>query len=260
MLAIAAPGQGSQTPGMLSPWLELPGAREVMEGFSEASGLDLIRLGTTADADEIKDTAVTQPLIVALSLLAANELELGEGTVIAGHSVGELAAAADRRFADADRGGGLRRTPRSGDGRRLRADPYWHVRGARRRPQRGSRPDRPERPHCCEPQRRRPGRRRRRGGRTGRTRRQSAGQRPGAAAAGGRRVPHPLHEPGRGRAGRLRPEPDRAQPAPRSCCRTPTAPRSAPATACSVASFARSPARCAGTCARNPCASSASPH
>ena len=94
MLAIAAPGQGSQTPGMLSPWLELPGARERLEGFSDASGLDLIRLGTTAGADEIKDTAVTQPLIVALSLLAANELELGEGTVIAGHSVGELAAAA----------------------------------------------------------------------------------------------------------------------------------------------------------------------
>ncbi len=79
---------------MLSPWLELPGAREAMEGFSDASGLDLIRLGTTADADEIKDTAITQPLIVALSLLAANELELGEGTVIAGHSVGELAASA----------------------------------------------------------------------------------------------------------------------------------------------------------------------
>ena len=94
MLAIAAPGQGSQTPGMLNPWLELPGARETMDAFSVASGLDLVRLGTTADADEIKDTAVTQPLIVALSLLAANELQLGEGTVVAGHSVGELAAAA----------------------------------------------------------------------------------------------------------------------------------------------------------------------
>ena len=79
---------------MLSPWLELPGARELMGQFSEASGLDLVRLGTTAGADEIKDTAVTQPLIVALSLLAASELELDEGTVIAGHSVGELAAAA----------------------------------------------------------------------------------------------------------------------------------------------------------------------
>jgi [acyl-carrier-protein] S-malonyltransferase len=94
MLAVAAPGQGSQTPGMLSPWLELPGAAELMAGFSEVSGLDLVRLGTTADADEIKDTAVTQPLIVALSLLAAAQLELSEGTMVAGHSVGELAAAA----------------------------------------------------------------------------------------------------------------------------------------------------------------------
>ncbi len=94
MLAVAAPGQGSQTPGMLNPWLEMPGAPELLAGFSEASRLDLVRLGTTADADEIKDTAVTQPLIVALSLLAASQLEFGEGTVVAGHSVGELAAAA----------------------------------------------------------------------------------------------------------------------------------------------------------------------
>ncbi len=79
---------------MLSPWLELPGAAETVARFSEVSGLDLLRLGTTADAEEIKDTAVTQPLVVALGLLVASHLELREGTVVAGHSVGELTASA----------------------------------------------------------------------------------------------------------------------------------------------------------------------
>lgn len=83
---------------MLSPWLELDGARERIEAWSAAAELDLVRLGTTADADEIKDTAVTQPLVVALSLLAYEELvrrvELPRDCLVAGHSVGELAAAA----------------------------------------------------------------------------------------------------------------------------------------------------------------------
>ena len=83
---------------MLAPWLELDGARDRIGAWSEAAGLDLLRLGTEADADEIKDTAVTQPLVVALSLLAAQELtgryEVPADTAVAGHSVGELAAAA----------------------------------------------------------------------------------------------------------------------------------------------------------------------
>ena len=79
---------------MLAPWLEMPGAEELIGQFGEVAELDLRRLGTTADAEEIKDTAVTQPLIVALGLLAAAQLELGDGTVVAGHSVGELTAAA----------------------------------------------------------------------------------------------------------------------------------------------------------------------
>lgn len=98
VIALLAPGQGSQTPGMLTPWLEVEGAAERVAAWSEATGLDLARLGTTADADEIKDTAVTQPLVVALALLAYEELrrrvELPADTVVAGHSVGELAAAA----------------------------------------------------------------------------------------------------------------------------------------------------------------------
>ncbi len=96
VIAVFAPGQGSQTPGMLAPWLELPGVAEELAAFSEATGLDLVRLGTSADADEIKDTAVTQPLIVALGVLVAARLGLESDAerVVAGHSVGELTAAA----------------------------------------------------------------------------------------------------------------------------------------------------------------------
>src|SRR5579875_668777 len=96
VLAVFAPGQGAQSPGMLAPWLELPGVPEQLAGFSTAAGLDLERLGTTADADEIKDTAVTQPLLVAAGLIAAGQLGLEDGTeqVVAGHSICELTAAA----------------------------------------------------------------------------------------------------------------------------------------------------------------------
>ncbi len=98
VLALLAPGQGSQTPGMFAPWLELDGTRERVTTWSELTGLDLLELGTTADADAIKDTAITQPLVVALALLAYEELErrvdLPADVLVAGHSVGELAAAA----------------------------------------------------------------------------------------------------------------------------------------------------------------------
>ena len=94
MLAIIAPGQGSQTPGMLSAWIEDPAQRELLSTWSESIGLDLIHLGTTADADEIKDTANAQPLIVAAGLLSANALNLsGKFSYVAGHSVGEITAA-----------------------------------------------------------------------------------------------------------------------------------------------------------------------
>lgn len=97
-MALLAPGQGAQKPGMYSPWLELDGVADQVAAWSEATGLDLARLGTTATAEEIQDTSVTQALVVALSLIAVGELrkrvELPDGTPIAGHSVGELAAAA----------------------------------------------------------------------------------------------------------------------------------------------------------------------
>lgn len=97
MIALLAPGQGSQTEGMLSPWLELAGAADQLALWSKASGLDLVRLGTTASTEEITDTAVTQPLVVAATLLAHQELSkrslLSETElVVAGHSVGEIAA------------------------------------------------------------------------------------------------------------------------------------------------------------------------
>jgi len=82
---------------MLAPWLDLPGARDRLELWSKAAGLDLVQLGTTASAEEITDTAVTQPLVVAAALLAFAEIPqnaLSADTIIAGHSVGELAAAA----------------------------------------------------------------------------------------------------------------------------------------------------------------------
>jgi [acyl-carrier-protein] S-malonyltransferase len=91
---------------MLTPWLDVDGARERIAAWSEATGLDLTELGTTADAEQIKDTAVTQPLVVALALLAYehlnNSVELPADVVVAGHSVGELAAAAVAGVLSAD--------------------------------------------------------------------------------------------------------------------------------------------------------------
>lgn len=99
MLAVVCPGQGSQTPGMLASWLELPGVADRLAAASESAGVDLVAHGTTSDADTIRDTAVAQPLIVASSLLALRVVLDGRDAadvvdVTAGHSVGELAAAA----------------------------------------------------------------------------------------------------------------------------------------------------------------------
>lgn len=107
MLVLVAPGQGAQKPGLLSPWLELPGVSDRLAEWSAAIDLDLVHYGTEAEADAIRDTDVAQPLLVAASLLSAHELlgglpgkggapeTPGAAAVgaFAGHSVGELAAA-----------------------------------------------------------------------------------------------------------------------------------------------------------------------
>ena len=94
MLAFIAPGQGAQTPGMLTPWIADPAAKLLLSQWSHEIELDLVRLGTTADADEIKDTANAQPLIVAAGLLGARALGSARLAIVAGHSVGEITAAA----------------------------------------------------------------------------------------------------------------------------------------------------------------------
>jgi [acyl-carrier-protein] S-malonyltransferase len=100
MIAIVCPGQGAQTPGFLSPWLELPEFRYSIEEMQAASGFDLIKHGTLSDADTIRDTAVAQPLIVAAGIATAATLFAGKNALdagisgVSGHSVGEITAAA----------------------------------------------------------------------------------------------------------------------------------------------------------------------
>ncbi|MGP4991559.1 ACP S-malonyltransferase [Glutamicibacter ardleyensis] len=97
MLAIVCPGQGSQTPGFLTDWLEVDGVRDHLTALGDITGRDLLAHGTTSDEETIKDTAVAQPLIVAAGLVSARAL-FGDsspaGAILAGHSVGEITASA----------------------------------------------------------------------------------------------------------------------------------------------------------------------
>lgn len=93
MLVVVCPGQGSQTPGMLNSWLEIPEFRASIEAQQAAAGIDIIQHGTVSDADTIRDTAVAQPLIVASGVASMATLDLSRIAGIAGHSVGEITAA-----------------------------------------------------------------------------------------------------------------------------------------------------------------------
>jgi [acyl-carrier-protein] S-malonyltransferase len=92
VLIFTAPGQGAQAPGFLTPWLDVPGLAEQLGAWSELAGRDLIQLGTVGSAEEITDTSVAQPLLAAAALAVAGLI--GTPDAAAGHSVGELAAAA----------------------------------------------------------------------------------------------------------------------------------------------------------------------
>jgi len=97
MLAIVAPGQGAQTPGFLAPWLDLPGVADRLAAWSDLAGCDLVRYGSTAGAEEIRDTAIAQPLLVAAGVVASGDVAghaglAGHAQAAAGHSVGELTA------------------------------------------------------------------------------------------------------------------------------------------------------------------------
>ena len=105
MLTVVCPGQGAQKPGMLAQWCELDGVTDLLEEWSKSAQIDLIRHGTVSDAETIRDTAIAQPLIVASSLLSWQVLSatlseqyeteiVNQSLIVAGHSVGEFAAAA----------------------------------------------------------------------------------------------------------------------------------------------------------------------
>ena len=127
MLAIVAPGQGAQTPGFLGPWLDQPSFADRLNWLSAVSGIDLRRYGTEADAETIRDTAIAQPLLVAAGLLVALELFPHPADayplvgVAAGHSVGEITAAAGVVGGAGD-GLGTRAGPCHGGGQRRETD------------------------------------------------------------------------------------------------------------------------------------------
>ena len=110
MLIIVAPGQGAQTPGFLTPWLEDPAFASRMEWMSTVAGIDLVHYGTEADAETIRDTAIAQPLLVATGGVAALALfphpvdAFGRIGAVAGHSVGEITAAVGARAITGEQG------------------------------------------------------------------------------------------------------------------------------------------------------------
>ena len=99
VLAVVAPGQGSQTPGFLTPWLELPHFKDRISWLGTVAGIDLVTHGTVSDAETIKDTSIAQPLIASVGMVSLLELFPNRGQALqqvsvgAGHSMGEITAA-----------------------------------------------------------------------------------------------------------------------------------------------------------------------
>ena len=167
MLAIVAPGQGAQTPGFLGPWVKESSFADRLSWLSAVSGLDLEHYGVHADAETIRDTAVAQPLLVASGLLAALELFPHPADaypligVAAGHSVGEITAAAGVGVFSAESAMVFVAERGRAMAAASAARPDVDDRGRRRAAGRGRRRARGPGPHRREQQRHRPGRRRR---------------------------------------------------------------------------------------------------
>jgi [acyl-carrier-protein] S-malonyltransferase len=96
MLAVCAPGQGSQFSGMLKPWLVIPEIKSAISDFSDQLEIDIAEIGCNYADNDIRTTDLAQVLIVVNSIIShkllRDNLNSKNDIVCAGHSVGEIAA------------------------------------------------------------------------------------------------------------------------------------------------------------------------